>query len=256
MTVGKDRSHARFLEEEPVEVEGPQGSWEGSNLWSFPPIFPPCSNSRGTFEPVEFRVWLRLVDNFQWTTPRRHHVADSPGVTRPGDAIISLLFTTARYVDVPMEKPRGRLRVDLGRICSLYSKKIILCAQLPLLVPFYLVLGKRRQILEEAGTTGRLVGIPRRAPWENGYEERLFLLRVTRESVDRRKLLEGGVVEETGWVANKGGEKIVRISGGNNLGGIFESLKRRLIFGDSICNLWRTRRLFTLQWIKISLQME
>lgn len=92
MTVGKDRSHARFLEEEPVEVEGPQGSWEGSNLWSFPPIFPPCSNSRGTFEPVEFRVWLRLVDNFQWTTPRRHHVADSPGVTRPGDAIISLFF--------------------------------------------------------------------------------------------------------------------------------------------------------------------
>lgn len=107
LTVGKDRSHARFLEEEPVEVEGPQGSWEGSNLWSFPPIFPPCSNSRGTFEPVEFRVWLRLVDNFQWTTPRRHHVADSPGVTRSGDAIISLLFTTARYVDVPMEKPRG-----------------------------------------------------------------------------------------------------------------------------------------------------
>lgn len=38
-------------------------------------------------------------------------------------------------------------------------------------------------------------------------------------------------MEETGWVA-KGGEKIVRISGGNNLGGIFESLKKRLIFGD------------------------
>lgn len=34
-------------------------------------------------------------------------------------------------------------------------------------------------------------------------------------------------MEETGWVA-KGGEKIVRISGGNNLGGIFESLKKRL----------------------------
>lgn len=207
MTVGKDCSHARFLEEEPVEVEGPQGSWEGSNLWSFPPIFPPCSNSRGTFEPVEFRVWLRLVDNFQWTTPRRHHVADSPGVTRPGDAIISLLFYNRQIRRRADGKAHvGWPRVDLARICSLYSKKIILCAQLPLLAPFYSVLGKRRQILEEAGTTGRLVGIPGRAPWENVYEERLFLLRVTRESVDRRKLLEGGEWwRNTGWVVNEGG---------------------------------------------------
>lgn len=218
LTVGKDVSHARFLEEEPVcrsmRVGDPQGSWEGSNLWSFPPISPlRCNERRGPLNSWNFASGCgsSIISN-GLSRPPRGCTVPLPA-NRRGCYYFSFTTAMTRYVDVRMEKCDKNRHLGEGtyldRICPLYSKKRgFFCAPASFLSRFFL----RRSWKEEANSRGVCVvheggsWEPQRlrAPWESGPGERSLLLRVTRESVDARKFLHGGGEEGKGDGAKVG----------------------------------------------------
>lgn len=135
-----------------------------------------------------------------------------------GDAIISRLRLpwrdtwTCGWKSATRIGTSARVRTSTGLLyldCPLYSKKRgFFCTPASFLSRFFL----RRSWKEEANSRGVCVvheggsWEPQRlrAPWESGPGERSLLLRVTRESVDARKLLHGGGEEGKGDGAKVG----------------------------------------------------